>query len=175
MKSKSTYDYIKTHIEHVQKYIKTFIQLLEERAKNHDKSKLELPEFDIWCKMDEEPQYKYGTPEYFEKINRYKDLFKHHYECNRHHPEHFLLGINDMNLIDLIEMLCDWLGYKDIMSINEAMSLIDKQMARYNFSDELRGIMFNTLVEYFSIMTNESDDNIPTGIEKELLKKDEEN
>jgi hypothetical protein len=32
---------------------------------------------------------------------------KHHYENNRHHPEHFKNNIDDMNLIDLIEMLCD--------------------------------------------------------------------
>jgi hypothetical protein len=35
-------------------------------------------------------------------------LDDHHYPKNRHHPEHFEDGMNDMNLLDLIEMLADW-------------------------------------------------------------------
>ena len=33
---------------------------------------------------------------------------QHHYEDNCHHPEHYRNGIHDMNMVDLIEMLCDW-------------------------------------------------------------------
>ena len=31
-----------------------------------------------------------------------------HYANNRHHPEHFPKGIRGMDLLDLLEMICDW-------------------------------------------------------------------
>jgi len=37
-----------------------------------------------------------------------KPAIEHHYKNNRHHPEHFNNGIDEMNLVDLIELLCDW-------------------------------------------------------------------
>jgi len=37
-----------------------------------------------------------------------KPALEHHYALYRHHPEHFQNGIDDMNLIDLVEMFADW-------------------------------------------------------------------
>lgn len=123
--------------------------------------------------MDEEPRYPYGSAEYIDKIRRWKKVFDHHYKCNRHHPEHFLNGINDMNLVDMIEMLCDWVGYKNIMSIREAIKVVDTQMDRYGFSNDLRDIMKNTLIDYFSVLggfnENQSKyNNTPIGLIEEL-------
>ena len=39
---------------------------------------------------------------------KFKPAIDHHYANNRHHPEHWPNGINDMTLMDLIEMLADW-------------------------------------------------------------------
>ena len=41
-------------------------------------------------------------------LQKMRPAIEHHNEHNRHHPEHHNAGINDMNLIDLAEMLCDW-------------------------------------------------------------------
>ena len=71
----STEEYINGHINRVQKWIGKFSTILFVRGINHDKSKLCEPEFSMWKKMDEEPRYPYGTPEYKEKLNRYKILF----------------------------------------------------------------------------------------------------
>lgn len=54
--------------------------------------------------MDKEGRVKYGSKEYFDKMNRWKIFFDHHYKNNKHHPEHFRDNIDGMNLVDLIEL-----------------------------------------------------------------------
>lgn len=149
-----TESYIKTHIERVRSRLRTVINLLDERMINHDKSKLKDPELSLWKQMDEEPRYKYGTREYDDKIQRYKHLFELHYSNpnNRHHPEHFINGINDFTLIDLIEMVCDWTAYKDNMRISEAIEMIEKQTERFGYSEEIRNVLTNTIVEIFTTL-----------------------
>ena len=131
----STEEYISGHISRVQKWISKFSTILYIRGLNHDRSKLCEPELSMWKKMDEEPRYPYGTKEYQEKLNRYQELFKLHYKRNKHHPEHWSGYYLEMDLIDIIEMLCDWLGYKEDITIEEAEALIDQQCRRYNFNN----------------------------------------
>ena len=102
--------------------------------------------------MDKEPRYKYGTKEYNDKIKRYKQVFDLHYAENRHHPEHYLLGVNDMDLIDMIEMVCDWISYKKDITIDEAIEMINIQGERYKLSPQLRNILKNTLFNHFSTL-----------------------
>ena len=113
--------------------------------------------------------------EYEDKVLRYKPVFDHHYKYNRHHPEHYENCFEDMTLVDLVEMLCDWLGYKEYMTITEAMNICYQQMDRYHMSDDLRRILFNTLLRYFSLLGGFNDslpalsaDNIPQGILEEI-------
>lgn len=176
-----TEEYIKGHIARVRKHINTFVLLLHKRALLHDRSKLEEPELSWWKAMDREPRYPYGSKEYKEKVARWKKVFDHHYKHNRHHPEHYENGIYDMTLVDLVEMLCDWLGYKDVMTVAEAITVCEQQMERYHFTDELRAIMTNTLLRYFSLMggfnSNFAADSIvntPDGILEELEPKTKE-
>ena len=125
--------------------------------------------------MDKEPRYPYGSKEYEQKLKRWSKVFKHHYQYNRHHPEHYEYGISEMTLIDIVEMMCDWLGYKDTTTITEALKVCDEQMVRYNISEELRQVIFNTLLRYYSLMGGKNpnyDDNsyvnIPQGVIEEL-------
>ena len=175
MEQIETEEYIKEHISRVRRHINTFIQLLIRRAENHDKSKLEEPELSWWKEMDKEPRYPYGSEEYKQKIKRWNKVFKHHYEYNRHHPEHYEYGVIEMTLIDIVEMMCDWLGYKDTTTVTEALKVCDEQMARYDISEELRQIIFNTLLRYYSLMggknpnyDNNSYVNTPQGVLEEL-------
>lgn len=175
MEQIETEEYIKGHISRVRRHIHTFIQLLIRRAENHDKSKLEEPELSWWKEMDKEPRYPYGSEEYKQKIKRWDKVFKHHYKYNRHHPEHYKYGISEMTLIDIVEMMCDWLGYKDTTTVTEALKVCDEQMARYDISEELRQIIFNTLLRYYSLMGGKNpnyDDNsyvnTPQGVLEEL-------
>lgn len=145
----STKEYIEKHKLNVSKRIQRFISLLQSRSINHDNSKLMEPEYSLWCAMDQEPRYKYGTPEYEDKLRRFRKVFELHYKANRHHPEHHLNGVNDMNLIDLIEMLCDFISYKDNITYTEASTMLDKQADRFGFSEEIRTLLMNTLKDYY--------------------------
>lgn len=181
MEQIDTEEYIKGHISRVRKHINTFVQLLLKRAINHDKSKLEEPEISWWKEMDKEPRYPYGSEEYKQKIKRWDKVFKHHYKYNRHHPEHYEYGVSEMTLVDIVEMMCDWLGYKDIITISEALKVCDEQMRRYNIPDGIRQIIFNTLLRYYSLMggfnpnyDENSYMNIPSGIIEELKPKTSE-
>ena len=181
MEQIDTEEYIKRHISRVRKHINTFVQLLLKRAINHDKSKLEEPEISWWKEMDKEPRYPYGSEEYKQKIKRWDKVFKHHYKYNRHHPEHYEYGVSEMTLVDIVEMMCDWLGYKDTITISEALKVCDEQMRRYNIPDGIRQIIFNTLLRYYSLMggfnpnyDENSYMNIPSGIIEELKPKTSE-
>ena len=181
MEQIDTEEYIKGHISRVRKHINTFVQLLLKRAINHDKSKLEEPEISWWKEMDKEPRYPYGSEEYNQKIKRWDKVFKHHYKYNRHHPEHYEYGVSEMTLVDIVEMMCDWLGYKDTIAISEALKVCDEQMRRYNIPDGIRQIIFNTLLRYYSLMggfnpnyDENSYMNIPSGIIEELKPKTSE-
>lgn len=89
---------------------------------------------------------------YEEKKERYKWLFDEHYSNNRHHPEYFQIHNNkdfEMDLLDLLEMLCDWCGYRDYITYTDASDLVEQQCKRYNFSTEIKDLLLNTLKNNF--------------------------
>lgn len=140
----STVDAV-AHIKNIQKVIEKVIKELEKRAVEHDKSKLSDPEKDTYDKyIPELRKFKYGSPEYLDvrkKMN--KEGLAHHFEVNRHHPEHFKNGIDDMNLVDVMEMVCDW--YAASMKSDTSFEGGFKQNAeRFGISEQLCSIMINT-------------------------------
>lgn len=149
--SLTTKEYVEKHQRTVRKRLSHFSTILQSRAFIHDESKLQEPEYSLWKQMDEEPRYPYGTKEYISKLDRWQHLFRMHWNDsrNRHHPEHFTNPITEMDLMDMIEMLCDWLGYKEVLSYTEASKLVDSQCKRFNFPDEFRYLLLNTLTNYF--------------------------
>lgn len=151
LEENKTLQYIYRHKAKVQGWLNLFSSVLNKRGLKHDNSKLESPEYQGWVKMDNEPRYDYGTKEYDDKIERYKWLLKDHYSKNRHHPEYWDINKEDKSkdLIDIIEMLCDWLGYRDQISYKEASDLVKKQTKRYGFSEELSDLILNTLTNNF--------------------------
>ena len=97
------------HIIAVRLLLDSVITEINQRAIAHDASKLESPEkemFEIWRpRLDE---LSVDSHEYKEALAQMGEGLAHHYRENRHHPEHFKDGIRGMNLIDLLEMVCDW-------------------------------------------------------------------
>lgn len=145
------------HIVKIQYVINNIIiPELTERAKNHDKSKLESPEKETYDKyIPLLKKVKYGTPEYTKlKDEMAKTGVGHHYSVNRHHPEHFENGIKDMTLIDVIEMFCDWYA-ASLRSDTGFMSGLSMNKDRYDISDELNQIFINTYNEYLKDRTEE--------------------
>jgi len=97
------------HIDTVRTLLHVMIQELVRRATSHDRSKLESPEAEILEIYT--PKLKgttYGSDEYNQYLKEMKPALDHHYANNRHHPEYFENGVDGMNLLDLLEMFCDW-------------------------------------------------------------------
>lgn len=146
---KSNLETIK-HIHCVHSYLYKMIESLDERARNHDQSKLESPEQEIFGETFEElGKTEYGTPEYDKLLERVKPAIDHHYANNRHHPEHWPDGINNMTLIDLIEMLCDWKAATKRNKNGNIRTSIEKNATRFQMSDQLKQIFENTVREEF--------------------------
>lgn len=116
------------------------------RAQNHDKSKLEEPEVGYFNKyMPKLKSLTFGTDEYFECLKELKPALDHHYNSNRHHPEAHDNGLDDMNLIDLIEMYCDWEAAvlrHDDGDIRKSLKFNSK---RFNMSQQLVKVFENTI------------------------------
>lgn len=152
MSQRETKKYIQEHIANVRKRMGELAGIIVSRAENHDKSKLEEPEFSGFVAMDNEPRYPYGSEEYNDKSKRFAWLFKVHWSKNRHHPEYFDDKgefEQEANLVDVIEMLCDWVSYNGCMSYTEAYDLVEKQCRRFRFSGTMRNLLLNTLRDYF--------------------------
>lgn len=147
---KNTVSYTQEHIYNVQKLLNKFANILKQKGKTHDQSKLEEPEVYGWAAMDLEPHYEYGSYEYYDKLRRFSEVFKHHYRVNSHHPEHFVNPEHEMTLIDMVEMLCDWFAYKQDIPIREGVKLIREQCDRFGFSDTIRSLLTNTYREYMN-------------------------
>ena len=146
----NTLNSILKHRQTVRERLLFLADELYKRAYHHDDSKLQLPEIKWLIEMDKEPRYEYGTPGYFEKMKCWDKFFKHHYENNRHHPDHFANGIEGMNLADLCEYIVDIISYYEELHVNNALDTVNKQKERFGFDEQLTQILKNTLIEYFS-------------------------
>jgi hypothetical protein len=74
-----------------------------------------------------------------------KVAIDHHNKHNRHHPEYFENGIKDMNLIDLIELICDWKSATLRHDDGDIIRSISMNKERFGYSDELEQILLNTV------------------------------
>lgn len=123
------------------------------RGKNHDRSKLtdkELPYFAAATALKELP---YGSKKYNDQISiksALRPALDHHYKNNRHHPEHHKNGIEDMNLIDILEMLSDWLaaGLRHGPDHN-IFNSINVNRYRFRIKKDLAKIMWSTAIDVF--------------------------
>lgn len=117
------------------------------RGHIHDQSKLESPEVEIFNEFG--PRLKdliFGSDEYEECRREMGKALEHHYANNSHHPEHFDSGIEGMSLFDLIEMICDWMASVRRHADGDIMKSIEKNQARFGYSDEMKQILTNTVV-----------------------------
>ncbi len=137
------------HVKDVKHNINVFKKELTHRAKIHDKSKLESPEKEIFREYI--PKLKesvYGSDEYKKLLKGMNTGLEHHYEVNRHHPEHFKYGIDDMTLIDIMEMLSDWLAATNNHDTGDIFESLKINESRFNISPQLKRIMENTVKEH---------------------------
>lgn len=134
------------HINQVRIFLLCCIQGLTNRANIHDLTKLKWPEIDIFIEYVPKLQNsKYGSSEYKRFLKEMEPALTHHYANNRHHPEHFKNNIKGMNLLDLIEMFCDWMASVKRHKTGNIRKSIQLNQKRFRYSDELRQILENTI------------------------------
>jgi hypothetical protein len=139
------------HVKRVRYYLDRFIKDLLHRGENHDNSKFEEPELTIFAeKTHKLKDTEYGSEEYKKLLDEVKPAIVHHYSKNRHHPEHWVNGINDMTLIDLLEMLADWKSATERNKDGNIRKSIDINAQKYQMSPQLKMIFENTVREYFT-------------------------
>ena len=133
------------HIETVRNYIGFVVTVLLMKAEKHDQSKLQPPEAEIFEKYT--PKLKgstYGSDEYKATMKEMKVAIDHHNANNPHHPEHFTNGINDMTLVDLLEMICDWKAASLRHADGDIFKSIEINQGRFGYSDQVKAILVNT-------------------------------
>lgn len=150
--AQNTIKSILKHKESVKNRLLFLIAELKKRADVHDDSKLRSPEVNYLIEMDKEGKVKYGSDAYFEKMKRWECFFNHHYKENTHHPDHYQLGVDDMNIADLCEYMIDVVSYFEDLHVADAINTIDAQQERFGLSDQLANVLKNTLVKYYSNM-----------------------
>ncbi len=133
------------HILKVNHFLQVVIKELLDRGNRHDRSKLETPEVELFTEYTNKlANTTYASPEYDEYKRGLGPALEHHYAKNSHHPEHFPNGINGMNLLDVIEMFCDWKAATIRHNDGNLRKSIEHNAKRFNMSDQLKEIFENT-------------------------------
>lgn len=133
------------HIQTVQKYLNRVIRELLDRSEQHDQSKLAAPEVEMFTEYTPKlAASTYGSPEYEGFRKAMGPALAHHYAKNRHHPEHFPDGVEGMNLLDLLEMFCDWKAATLRHHDGNLLKSIEVNTTRFGISPQLAKILRNT-------------------------------
>ena len=138
-------------LRHIRRVDELLIQLatdLLERVGQHDYSKLEEPEKALFDEFT--PKLRdstYGSDEYKGFLAEMGAALQHHYEHNRHHPEHYSNGVDGMTLTDLAEMLADWKAAGERHADGDMAKSLTVQRERFGLSDQLFSILENTARE----------------------------
>lgn len=136
------------HIARVRHFMGQAITNLVERAARHDASKLEEPERSGYAALSTRlADVRYDTPEYRAALAEAAPTIQHHYAHNDHHPNHYAGGINDMTLLSILEMLCDWRAASERTKDGSIEASIQANIARYRIDDQLAGILWQTAGE----------------------------
>jgi len=134
------------HIQRVRELLNVGIKNLLTRGEEHDQSKLGSPEVDIFTEYTPKlAELTFGSEEYTQALEDMKPALDHHYAKNRHHPEHFKNGINDMNLFDLVEMFVDWKASSERQHDGNIRLSIEANGKRFKMNKQLEKIFENTI------------------------------
>lgn len=140
------------HIERVRNLLVMCATKLLERGVEHDQSKLESPEVELFTEYTPKlAGCTYGSDEYKSFLSEMAPALAHHYANNRHHPEHHKNGVDDMNLLDIVEMLCDWKAASERHNDGNIRKSIEHNADRFKMSPQLVRIFENTADLLFGV------------------------
>lgn len=97
------------HNRLVRAFIAQLSNALGMRGLEHDTSKFGFDEFGTIVRIKGiARRFAYGSPEYGSELDANREALNAHLLHNSHHPECHAGGIDDMSLLDIVEMVCDW-------------------------------------------------------------------
>lgn len=137
------------HIELVRHFLGGAQRALHRRGVVHDASKFDPAERDVFApetrRRDSVP---FGTPAYVAHLERVRPALDHHYRHNDHHPEHHVDGVDGMDLVMLLEMVCDWMAASMRAAdgdVRAAHAAVDANQGRFGYSDEFADMLHRTV------------------------------
>ena len=135
---------LQKHKDLIKNILYNFSFKLKERADNHDNSKYSNEEKDVFENVDNIKREDFDSYEQYFSYTKplIQKALDHHYANNRHHPEHFKNGVEDMNLLDILEMVADW---ESSASCRNTILDTDYSFKRFNIEPQLQKIILNTL------------------------------
>lgn len=134
------------HIRVVGTFIDRCVRDLQQRTAEHDRSKLESPEVEVFDEFTPKLHHTtYGSEEYKGFLAAMRPALEHHYANNPHHPDHHAAGVRGMSLLDILEMLCDWKAATMRHDDGDIRRSVEFNQGRFGYSDELKQILLNTL------------------------------
>lgn len=137
------------HIRQVAERLKKVCTELHDRGYFHDASKLGHEEKPIFDRVT--PKLKgliYGSDEYRASLKELGPALTHHYKANSHHPEHYPNGIAGMDLLDLVEMYCDWAAATLRTKDGDMAAGIEINIKRFGIDGPLADILRNTWIRH---------------------------
>lgn len=145
------------HIHRVQQLLVRMVGELQARAVCHDQSKLEHPEVKTFAVHTATlRRLTYGSDEYKATLVAMKPALDHHYAANSHHPEFYPNGVDGMDLLDLIEMLCDWKAATERHADGSIEKSLVHNAARFKIGEQLATILENTVRRHLSSLPRAS-------------------
>jgi len=150
MKKRDSKKSTQAHRRMVAKFIFRFIWLLLKRALLHDRSKLsreEKPGFDEYAYTLADTTY--GSEQYKRNLAGLGETLKTHYRRNRHHPEFYPQGVMDMDLVDVVEMFCDWTAATKRHNDGDIFRSIELNEKRFGLGEILASLFKNTAKRVF--------------------------
>jgi len=134
------------HICEVRGLLLVAAQDLTRRAHVHDQSKLASPEVEVFDTVTPRlRELEYGSDEYKASLRDMGTALQHHYLHNDHHPEHHLNGIQDMSLLQLLEMECDWIAATKRHATGDIRKSIQLNAERFGYGEEITRLLLNTV------------------------------
>lgn len=133
------------HIHRVQELVLDAAKRLIDRAHQHDQTKLHEPERSAFDEAT--PKLRgstYGSDEYRATLRQIKPAIAHHNAHNSHHPEHYDDGIAGMDLLDLLEMVCDWKAASERHDDGDLRASFRINKDRFGIEPQLLAVLKNT-------------------------------
>jgi hypothetical protein len=130
------------HKWNVARYLLAFAARLAWRALVHDASKLGRYERTEFARVL--PYLRgttYGTQAYRHWLDELGPALAHHYEANSHHPEHHDDGVAGMDLLDLVEMFCDWRAAVRRHRDGDIVESVEHNVERFTLGPTLAAVL----------------------------------